>query len=114
MGACGTESRCAEEGAARARRGEFQARAKDCSDPGAPACDDRAVRVAVAIRELLAHCRELNFGDLPDYAHCKAVLMKAYSAVTGRSELAEEQEWNDPPKPRQSARSAGVDLMDLI
>ena len=77
-------------------------------------CDDRAV--AVAIRELLAHCRELNFGDLPDYAHCKAVLMKAYSAVTGRSELAEEQEWNDPPKPRQSARSAtaGVDLMDLI
>lgn len=54
------------------------------------ACDRASARV---IREMLAHCRTLEFDERPDYALCRGVLERAYFAATGKAQVSEEYEW---------------------
>jgi len=66
----------------------------------------------IAVRELLTYCQTLSFDQRPDYALCTETLMKAYTAVTGREQIPEEEEWEwkKPPKPTPKP----LDFMDLM
>lgn len=65
------------------------------------------------IKELLTYCQTLRFDERPDYGYCKTLLMKAYSAETGRAHMdpLEDLEWN---RPHNAGTSTSVDFMDLM
>eukprot|EP00286_Rhodomonas_abbreviata_P012532 CAMPEP_0181317636 /NCGR_PEP_ID=MMETSP1101-20121128/16578_1 /TAXON_ID=46948 /ORGANISM="Rhodomonas abbreviata, Strain Caron Lab Isolate" /LENGTH=453 /DNA_ID=CAMNT_0023425051 /DNA_START=383 /DNA_END=1744 /DNA_ORIENTATION=+ len=68
--------------------------------------------VLALVRELLAYCRRLRFGEKPDYAYCRQAIMHAYSAVTGRESIVDDYEWSHPVPQPQAKKP--LDFMDLI
>jgi len=64
-----------------------------------------------AIRELLGHCRALEFDARPDYGYCRRVLDSAFSSATGKDRIVEDYEWWHPSNQQAVTPTNFYDLM---